>query len=62
LARIVSSPRDGTGRRIEISGHSRFLGVRIVDWVYPAEPMTEHEARELIAGIEGTLDHVHGLA
>ena len=51
-------PRDRTGRRIEITDHNRFLGVKITDWVYPAEPMTAEDARELIAGIEAALDHV----
>jgi hypothetical protein len=55
-------PRDSSGRRIEISDHNRFLGVKIVDWVYPAEPMTAEDARELIAGIEAALDHVDALA
>ena len=31
-------PRDSTGRRIEITDHNRFLGVKIRDWVCPAEP------------------------
>jgi hypothetical protein len=54
--------RDSSGRRIEISGHNRFLGVKIVDWVYPAEAMTAEDARELIAGIEAALDHVDAVA
>ena len=55
-------PRDSTGRRIEITDHNRFLGVKITDWVYPAEPMTADDARELIAGIEAALDHVDAMA
>ena len=45
-------PRDSTGRHVEITDHNRFLGVKITDRVYPAEPMTADDARELIAGIE----------
>ena len=55
-------PRDSTGRRIEITDHNRFLGVKISDWVYPAEAMTAEDARELIAGIEAALDHVDAVA
>ena len=55
-------PRDSTGRRIEITDHNRFLGVKITDWVYPAEPMTAEDARELIAGIEAALDHVDAIS
>ena len=33
-------PRDSSGRRIEITDHNRFLGVKITDWVYPGEAMT----------------------
>ena len=55
-------PRDSTGRRIEITDHNRFLGVKITDWVYPAEAMTAEDARELIAGIEAALDHVDAMA
>ena len=54
-------PRDSSGRRVEITDHNRFLGVRITDWVYPAEAMTAEDARELIAGIEAALDHVDGV-
>ena len=55
-------PRDGSGRRIEITDHNRFLGVKITDWVYPAEAMTAEDARELIAGIEAALGHVDAVA
>jgi hypothetical protein len=55
-------PRDSSGRRIEITDHNRFLGVKITDWVYPGEPMTAEDARELIAGIEAALDHVDSVA
>ena len=55
-------PRDSTGRRVEISDHNRFLGVKITDWVYPAEAMTAEDARELIAGIEAALEHVDDMA
>jgi len=55
-------PRDSTGRRVEISDHNRFLGVKITDWVYPAEEMTAEDARELIAGIEAALEHVDDMA
>ena len=55
-------PRDSTGRRVEITDHNRFLGVKISDWVYPAEAMTADDARELIAGIEAALDHVDAMA
>ena len=55
-------PRDSSGRRVEISDHNRFLGVKITDWVYPAEAMTAEDARELIAGIEAALDHVDDMA
>jgi len=55
-------PRDSSGRRVEISDHHRFLGVKIADWVYPAEAMTAEDARELIAGIEAALDHVDAVA
>ena len=55
-------PRDSSGRRIEITDHNRFLGVKITDWVYPGEAMTAEDARELIAGIEAALDHVDGVA
>ena len=37
-------PRDSTGRRVEITDHNRFLGVKITDWVYPAEAMTAEDA------------------
>ena len=59
---LLPSPRDGTGLRIEITDHNRFLGVKITDWVYPAEAMTAEDARELIAGIEAALDHVDAMA
>jgi hypothetical protein len=55
-------PRDSSGRRVEITDHNRFLGVKITDWVYPAEAMTAEDARELIAGIEAALDHVDAAA
>jgi len=37
-------PRDSTGRRVDITDHNRFLGVKITDWVYPAEAMTAEDA------------------
>ena len=55
-------PRDSSGRRVEITDHNRFLGVKITDCVYPAEAMTAEDARELIAGIEAALDHVDAVA
>ena len=39
-------PRDSSGRRIEITDHNRFLGVKITDWVYPGEAMTAEDARD----------------
>jgi hypothetical protein len=55
-------PRDSTGRRIEITDHNRFLGVKIRDWVYPAEAMTAEDARELVAGIEAALEHIDAIS